>query len=161
MREHTRLPAMVGFVRNHVAKHFQSGRPRPSPAISEKLFDAAPAAAERFSEHLLAANGALGQCRTGLPRSAIRAMELLWNLQVRGRKPDPLGADVVHMREDRCDGPDIAGRFGSPGGRVDMFYKNLVHAIIGGKGPHCDSAEVRANLVLTRSHGSLPLEPLG
>jgi hypothetical protein len=25
-----------------------------------------------------------------------------------------------------------AGRFGSPGGRVKMFDKNLIHAIIGG-----------------------------
>src|SRR5947208_14381665 len=36
MREHTHLPAMVGFVRKHVAQHFQANRPRPSPAISAK-----------------------------------------------------------------------------------------------------------------------------
>jgi hypothetical protein len=158
MREHTHLPAMVGFVRNHVAKHFQANRPRPSPAVSEKLFDAAPAAAERFSEHLRAASGTLGQCRTGLLWSAMRAMELAWNFQVRSCKPDPLGADIVHMREDRRDGTDVAGRFGSPGCRVNMFDKNLVHAIIGGKGLHCSSAELRVNLVLTRGHGSLLLD---
>src|SRR6266568_3090976 len=42
MREHTHLPAMMGFVRKHVAQHFQANRPRPSPAVSAKLLDAAP-----------------------------------------------------------------------------------------------------------------------
>src|SRR2546422_1198223 len=50
-REHKHLPAMVGFVRKHVAQHFRANRPRPSPPVSEKLLDAAPTAAERFSEH--------------------------------------------------------------------------------------------------------------
>src|SRR5208283_304276 len=66
MREHAHLPAMMGFVSKHVAQHFQANRPRPSPAVSEKLLDAPPRTAERFSEHLRAANGALGQSRTGL-----------------------------------------------------------------------------------------------
>src|SRR5437667_11119127 len=61
MREHTHLPAMMGFVRKHVAQHFQANRPRPSPAVSAKLLDAAPTTAERFSEHLRAASAALGQ----------------------------------------------------------------------------------------------------
>src|SRR3989441_5926333 len=99
MREHAHLPAMVGFVTKHVAQHFQANRPRPSPAISAKLLDAAPTTAERFSEHLRAASGALGQSRTGLLRRAVRAVELWWNLQVRSCKPDPLGADIVHVRE--------------------------------------------------------------
>jgi hypothetical protein len=60
MREHTHLPAMVGFVRKHVAQHFQANRPRRSPAVSAKLLDAAPTAAERFRKHLRAASGALG-----------------------------------------------------------------------------------------------------
>src|SRR6059058_902616 len=66
MREHTHLPAMMGFVRKHVAQHFQANRPRPSPAISTKLLDASPTTAERFREHLRAASGALRQSRTGL-----------------------------------------------------------------------------------------------
>ena len=37
MREHAHLPAMMGFVRNHVAQHLQANRPRPSPAVSAKL----------------------------------------------------------------------------------------------------------------------------
>jgi hypothetical protein len=82
MRQHAHLPAMVGFVRKHIAQHFQSNRPRPSPAVSAELFDAAPAIAERFREHLRAASGALGQSRTGLLRRRVRAVELAWNLQV-------------------------------------------------------------------------------
>src|SRR2546428_2455473 len=175
MREHTRLPAMVGFVRKHVAQHFQANRPRPSPAVSAKLLDAAPTTAERFSEHLRAASGALGQSRAGLLRRAVRAVELWWNLQVRSCKPDPLAADIVHVREDRRNGADVvfAGRFGcrrsgTPGGRVKMFDKNLVDAIVGEKDPggkvlDCGSAELSVNLGLTiddltRGHGSLLLD---
>src|SRR3989442_10147410 len=161
MREHTHRPAMVGFVRKHVAQHFDANRPRPSPAVSAKLLDAAPTTAERFSEHLRAASGALGQSRAGLLRRAAGAVELWWNLQVRSCKPDPLGADIVHVREDRRNGADLAGRFGSPGGRVEMFDKNLVDAIIGGKDLDCGSAQLSVklsvNLVLTRGHGSLVL----
>src|SRR5437867_11532461 len=157
MREHTHLPAMVGFVRKHVAQHFDANRPRPSPAVSAKLLDAAPTTAERFSEHLRAASGALGQSRAGLLRRAVRAVELWWNLQVRSCKPDPLGADIVHVREDRRNGADLAGRFGPPGGRVKMFDKNLVDAIVGGKDLDCGSAQLRVklsvNLVLARGHG--------
>jgi hypothetical protein len=158
MREHAHLPAVVGFVRKHIAQHFHADRPRPSPTVSEKLFDAAPTAAERFSEHLSAASGALCQSGTGLPRRAVRAIELSWNLQVRSCKPDPLGPDIVHVRKDRCNGAGLAGRFGSPGGRVKMFDKNLVHAIIRGKDLNCGSAQLstklRMHLVLTRGHGS-------
>ena len=159
MREHTHLPAMVGFVRKHVAQHFRANRPRPSPAVSAKLLDAAPTAAERFSKHLRAARGALGQSRTGLLRRAARAIELSWNLQVRSRKPDPLAADIVHVREDRRNAADLAGRFGPPCGRIKMLDKNLVDAIIGGKDLDCGSAQLRVhqlrvNLMLTHGHAS-------
>jgi hypothetical protein len=60
----------------------------------------------------------------------------------------------VHVREDRRNGAYLAGRLGSPGSRVKMFDKNLVHAIIGGKHLDCGSAELSVNLVLTRGHGS-------
>ena len=142
MREHTHLPAMVGFMRKHVAQHFRANRPRPGPAVSAKLLDAAPTTAKRFSEHLRAASGALGQSRTGLLRRAVRAVELSWNLQMRSCKPDPLASDIVHVREDRRNGAGLAGRFGCPGGRVKVFDENLVHAIIGGKDPDCGSAEL-------------------
>jgi hypothetical protein len=60
MREHTHLPAMMGFVRKHVTQHLHADRPRLSPAVSQKPLDAAPATAERFNEHLRAAGGTLG-----------------------------------------------------------------------------------------------------
>jgi hypothetical protein len=52
------------------------------------------------------------------------------------------------MREDRHNGAGLAWRFRPPGGRVKMFDKNLVHAIIGNKNLDCGSVELR-------SHGSL------
>ena len=76
MREHAHLPAMMGFVSEHVAQHLRASRPGLGPAVSEKLLDAAAMIAERFSKHLLAASGALGQSRTGLLRRAVRAVEL-------------------------------------------------------------------------------------
>jgi hypothetical protein len=158
MREHTNLSAMVGFVRKHVAQHFHASRPRLSPSVSVKIFDAAPTATERFSEHLRAASRALRQSRTGLLWRAVRSVELWWNLQMRSCKPDPLGADIVHVRENRRNGAALAGRFGSPGGRVKMFDENLVYAIIGGKDLDCGSAELSVNLVLTRGHGFLLLD---
>src|SRR5207302_9583737 len=119
---------------------------------STKLLRAAPRTAERFSEHLRAASGALGQSRTGLLRRAVRAVELAWNLQMRSCQPDPLGADIVHVREDRHNGAGLARRFGSPGIRVKMFNKHLVHAIISGKDPDCGLAELSLNLVLTHHY---------
>jgi hypothetical protein len=44
----------------------------------------------------------------------------------------------MHVREDRRNGAGLTGWFGSPGGRVKMFDKNLVHTIVGG----CGSAEL-------------------
>ena len=61
----------------------------------------------------------------------------------------------MHVREDRHNGAGFARRFHSPGGRVKMFDKHLVHAIVGSKDLHRGSAEFRMNLVLTRAHGSL------
>jgi hypothetical protein len=155
MREHTDLPAMMGFVGEHVAQHFRAHRPRPSPAVSAKVLDAAPTAAERFGEHLRATGGALGQCCAGLPRRAMGTVELPWNLEVRGREPDPLGADIMHVRDDRGDGAALAGRLGSPSARVKAFDQNLVDVIVSGKDLDCGSAELRVNLGLTHGHGFL------
>ena len=166
MRQHANLPAMVGFVSQHVAQHFHANRPGPSPAVSAKLLDAASTTAERFREHLRATSGALGQSRAGLLRRAARAVELWWNLQVRSGQPDPFGADIMHMREDRRNAANfiLAGRFGPPGGRVKMFDKNLVDAIIdeknlGGSGTGYRSAELGVKLGLARAHGLLLLDP--
>jgi hypothetical protein len=74
----------------------------------------------------------------------------------------------VHVRENRRDGADLAGRFGSPGGRVKMFDKHLVHALIGSKYLDSGSAQLSVNqwrvnllslnLLLTLGHGSIPLD---
>lgn len=152
MREHTHLPAMVGFVSKHVAQHFQTNRPWWSPAVSAKFLHTAVTLPERFGEHLRTASGALGQSVAGLLRRAVRTMELWWNFQVRSSKPDPLGTDIVHVREDSRNSADLAGRFGSPGGWVKMFDQNLVYAIVGGKDPDCGWADLSVNLVLKRGH---------
>src|SRR5260370_42016140 len=61
MRQHRYPPAMVGFVRKHVAQHFHANRPRPTPAVSQTLLDPAFVfRTARFSQHLRAANGAFG-----------------------------------------------------------------------------------------------------
>ena len=65
MRQHANLPAMVGFVRNHVAEHFRANRPRLSPAVSVKFLDSS-IPAQRFSQHLRTARRAISQSRTGL-----------------------------------------------------------------------------------------------
>ncbi len=159
MRKHTHLSTMVGLVRNHVAKHFDSNRPRRTPAVSAKLRDAAPnSAAERFSQHLRAAGRALGQSRTRLLRRAMSAVELWWDLQVRSSKPDPLAADIVHVGKDRRNTAGVARRFSSPGRRVEMFDEDLVDAIVGSKDLDCGLAEFRVHLGLTCSHGSLLLD---
>jgi hypothetical protein len=156
MSEHANLTAVMGFVGQHVTQHFDTDRPGLSPAVAAKVFDAT-ATAERFREHLAAAGGALGQCPAGLLRSAVGAVQLLRNFEVCGGQPDPLGANVVHVGEDRGDGPGLAGRFGAPGARIEMFDKKLVHALIGGKDVDGGSAELRMNVVLTRGHGTLLL----
>ena len=59
MREHTHLPAMVSLVSKHVAEHFRANRPRPTPAVSAKLLDAALTIAERFERASPAQRAAL------------------------------------------------------------------------------------------------------
>jgi hypothetical protein len=149
---------MVCFVSNHVAQHLRPNRPSSSPAVPTKRLDAAPTTAERFSEHLHTASRTLRQSRTSLLRRAVRAVKLSWNLQVRSGKPDPLRPHIMHVRKDRRNRPHPAGRFGwrfgSPGGRVKMLNKRLVHAIIRGKNPDCGCAELSVNLLLTHGHGS-------
>jgi hypothetical protein len=153
MREQTHLPAMVSFMSNHVAQHFHANWPRPSPAVSAKFLDA-PTTAERLREHLPAARAALRQSRPSLLRRAVRVVEPSRNLQVRSRKPHPLAANIVHVRKDRLNAADFAGRFGSPDGGIKMFNKNLIHPLVGGKYSHRRSPELSLYLVLTRLHGS-------
>lgn len=145
MREHAHLPAVVGFMRDHVAKHFRANRPGTSPAVSSKLSDAA-GIAKCFGEHLGATGSTPGEPRSSLLRRAPGTVQLGWNLQVRSRQPDPFCADVVHVRKDRCDSASLAGRFRCPGGRIQVFDQQLVHAIVGGKNPDRSAAELTGNL---------------
>ena len=66
-----------------------------------------------------------------------------------GRQPDPLGADVVHVGEDRGNRAGLAGRFGFPSARVEMFDEKLVHAVIGGEDLDCGPADLRVKVLLT------------
>jgi hypothetical protein len=98
------------------------------------------------------------------------AVELGRNLKVRSGKPDPLAANIVHVGEDRCDGADLAGRFGwrlgcqygwrfrFPDDRVKVFDKKLVDAIIGSKDLDRSWAELSGCHGWSLDHGSLLLD---
>jgi hypothetical protein len=58
------------------------------------------------------------------------------------------------MGENRCNGARFAGGIGSPRGRIKIFNKDLVYAIVGGEGLDGRPAELGVNPGLTRSHGS-------
>ncbi len=136
MREHANLPTMMGFVRKHVAQHLDANRPWPRPAVSAKVLDAT-IAAERFPEHLRTASGTLGQCCARLLRRTVCAIELPWNLQVWCCEPYPLAADVVHVGEDRGNGPRTGfarvfpcRRLCFPYSRIKTFDEHLVDAVV-------------------------------
>jgi hypothetical protein len=85
-------------------------------------------------------------------------------MKLQRERIQPLKCTVpLSVREDRGDGTGagLAGRFCCkfccPGGRVKMFDKHLVYAIIDGKDPDCGSAELSVNLGLTCGHRSLLL----
>jgi len=60
----------------------------------------------------------------------------------------------MHMRKDRSDSPNTAGRLASPGGRVKTLYDRVVHAITGSKYPNCRLPELVMDLILRFAHGS-------
>jgi len=132
MREHTNLTTVMGFMREHVAEHLRACRPGASPAVAAKHTPAS-VAGEYLSQHRSTAGRALGECFAYLLRRALAAVELWWSPDVRRRKSHPLAANIVHVGEDRGDGPDVARRFGSPRRRIDMFDESLVDAIVGSK----------------------------
>ena len=156
MRQHAHLPAMVRFVRQHVAQHFYADRPRWRPTISAKLLDAAAAIAQRFREHLCAASGALGQSGTGLLRRTMRALELLRHLQMWSREPDPFTTHIMHMRKNRHDRPGLSGRLRSPRRRVKLLDDHLIHALICRKNLRGSSAELGLKIFLARGHDRSP-----
>jgi hypothetical protein len=154
---------MMGFMREHVAKHFQADWPSRRQGVSAKHLDAAAGTAERFSQHLNAASGAFGQRCAGLRLRAAGAVELEWDFQMRSGEPDPLGSDVVHVGEDGHNGAGLAGRFGFPGGGIKMLDEQLVRALVGGEDLDSNLSEwrgsLRARLAWARGHGSRLLDP--
>src|SRR5205807_10025662 len=103
------------------------------PAVAEKFLDAA-LAVESFGQHFATARAALGESGASLFWGAVRPVELGWNFQMRSGQPDPLAADVVHVREDGGDRADfcewISCRLWPPRGRIKVFDHKLVHALI-------------------------------
>ena len=164
MREHTHLPPVVSFVREHVAQHLRAKWPRARPAVPAKLPDAT-IAAECFRKHLRAARGALGQRCASLLRRAVCAIELPRNLQMRCSKPDPLAADVVHVSKDRSNRADFANRFncrrfGPPGDWPKMFDQHLVHAVVDEEDPRLRRAELNWRLRCSPSHRTQIILPI-
>jgi len=72
--QHTHLPAMVGFVRNHVAQHFQANGQGEASHLCE-LLDAA-STAERFRRASPRSERRSRPIPHGLLRRAMRAVEL-------------------------------------------------------------------------------------
>ena len=157
MGEHAHLSAMVCFVSQHVAQHLRANRPGGSESVSPKHLDAATGTAECFSQHLGASLGTFSEGRARLLLSAMRAMELGWNSQVRGSEPDPLGANIVHMSKDGHNGAGLAGLSGVPRSGVKMLDEKLIHALVGGEHHDSNLSELRGKpgegLASRRGHG--------
>ncbi len=135
---------------NHVAQHLHPNRPRLSPTIPPKHLNPATTI-ERLRQHLPAPSRALRQPHPRLLLRTVRTIELSRNLQVRSRKPYPLSPNIVYMRKDRRNSPDLARRFSSPRVRIKTLNKNLVHPIISSKHPDRRSTNLSMNLLST--HG--------
>ena len=135
MREQADLAAMMVFVGEHVGNHGGAGGPWGSPTITVEFLDAAGRIGESFREHLRAECRASGERRAGLALRAACAMEWWRELEMRGREPEPLAADVVKMGKDRGDGADVtAGRLGAPGAGIEMLEDQLVGGFVDGEG---------------------------
>ncbi len=130
MSEHAHLAAVVGLVRDHVGEHGCARRPRFSPAVAMKLFNAA-LRVESLLQHLRTECGTLREGLLDLLRRAVGTGELGWPLQVRRGQAKPLAADVVDMAEDGGDGARFAVRkLGSPRAGIEMLEHQLVHAVV-------------------------------
>src|SRR5205814_1550670 len=78
---------------------FHANRPRPSPAVSVKLLDAASITAERFSEHVRATSGALGQSRACLLRRALARLSCAGISRISGACSARLSKGDGHCRK--------------------------------------------------------------
>jgi hypothetical protein len=135
MREQADLPAMVRVMGNHVGEHSWARTPGPCPAIAKKNVNPAFRARLGFEKHLAAARGAVSQRSSGLLLRASASVQESRYFQVRSRQPQPLTADIVHMRKDpgnRAYAPARGLR--PPRPRVEVLQDELVHEIIHGVG---------------------------
>ena len=157
MGQHAYLAAMMGIMHDHVGEHGGAAGPRSGPAVAAELLDATRRAVQGFCEHLRAAQRAFRQRGSCLLLRAAGAIELLWKLEMRGREPEPLAADVVYMGEYRRDRARLAaGRFCPPGARMEMLEDELVHSVIDGVGLEQRVAKIRGGQSRGASHGISP-----
>jgi hypothetical protein len=149
MREHTHLPAMVGFVRKHVAQHFRANRPRESPAVSAKLLDAAPPSASASisaQRAALSANPARACCGVQCARLSCRGI-------FRCR-----AVSLTHLVRTLCMCVKIAAMVRAlPGGLALQAVGSRCSIRIWFMRSY-GAAELSVNPVLRRSHGSLLLD---
>ena len=104
MREHTRLPTMMGIMRKYVRHHRRAGGPRSCPTIPAEGLDSAIGLSQSLCQHFAAAPSTLGQRHASLPLRTTSAVEWCRERQMRGRKSQPFAADIMNMREHRSDG---------------------------------------------------------
>src|SRR2546430_3067811 len=113
MREHTHLPAMVGFVRKHVAQHFDANRPRPSQP-SLRNFSTRPPPPPSASASIsaqraaLSANPARACCGVQCARLSCGGTFKCGAVSLTHLER------TLHVREDRRNGTGLAGRSGTP-----------------------------------------------
>lgn len=145
MGKHADLPAMVRFVRKHVAEHLGANGPGLRPAIAQKPCNPA-GAIERFPKQLRATTRAFCQGRPSLLRRAAWVTELRRDFDMRRVQPDPFRSDVVHVGEDCADTADPTAGWSTglsiPDCRIKMFDQKLVDTIVGGEYTDCRRREV-------------------
>jgi hypothetical protein len=153
MRQHAHLAAMVRIMQNHVRKHGRAPGPRLGPTIPNELPDA-NRPSQGFGQHLRAAFGAFHQRGTDLTLRAAGSIKLRGQLEMRRGKPQPLPANVVHMRKDRRDGAHVsAGRFCPPGAGMQTLDDKLIHLVVYGVGFQQRLAKIRSGQGSGTSHG--------
>lgn len=133
MRQHARLPAVMGIMRKHVCQHGCAPRPRFRPSIAAKGFDAGLGMNKGTSEHLATACATFGKRQFGFFLRATSCIERRRELKMRGGKPEPFAADIMHVRKDCRDRTAPTCRQPSaPGSGIEMIEYHLIHALIYG-----------------------------
>jgi hypothetical protein len=130
VRQHADLSTVMGIVRDHIRKHCRSCGPRSGPTIAPELADTA-VWPERFAKHLCAAQGTFCQCDSCLLLGTAGAVELCRQLEMWGGEPEPLAANVVHVREYRGNCAHIAPEsLCPPSLRMEVLENELIHLVV-------------------------------